>query len=130
VQVNIEKKKRNFVLQSQVKSSSFIQSFQQYRYSKLLYSDNRKLKLHRLFWLYSSSRIELLSTKVHCMKSGIFVSKRHCRLSWKFRFTTAHGNLQVTLKTAVNCRKLTWALLGSCPPIVPPSPKSRGGFDM
>lgn len=56
---------------------------------------------------------------LHCMKSGIFVSKRHCRLSWKFMFTTAHGNLQATPKTAVNCRKLTRALLGSCPPMTP-----------
>ena len=55
----------------------------------------------------------------HCMKSGIFVSMRHCRLTWNFRFATARGNLQATPKTAMNCRKLTWALLGSCPPMTP-----------
>ena len=66
----------------------------------------------------------------HCMKSGIFVSKRHCRLLWKFRFTTTHGNLQATPKSAVNCRKLTWALLGSCHPMTPLPPKSWGGFNM
>ena len=49
------------------------------------------------------------SISTHCMKSGIFVSMQHCRLTWNFRFATARGNLQATPKTAVNCRKLTQA---------------------
>ena len=54
----------------------------------------------------------------HCMK-WIFVSMRHCGLTWNFRFATARSNLQATPKTAKNCRKLMWALLGSCPPMTP-----------
>ena len=54
------------------------------------------------------------SWQPHCMKSVIFI-----RLTWNFRFATARGNLQATPKTAVNCRKLTWALLGGSPPMTP-----------
>ena len=28
---------------------------------------------------------------LHCMKSGIFVSMQHSKLSWNFRFATIHG---------------------------------------
>ena len=55
----------------------------------------------------------------HCMKSEIFISMQHCRLTWNFRFATTRGSLQATPKTAMNCRKLTWALFGSCPPMTP-----------
>ena len=80
--------------------------------------------------LSGSIYIRYVQKNLATYKSGIFVSKRHCRLSWKFRFTAAHGNLQATPKTAVNCQKLTWALLGCCPPHFPPHPNSRGGFNM
>ena len=63
----------------------------------------------------------------HCMKSGIFVSMRHCRLTWNFRFATARGKRH---------RKLPWIVRnwhGPCLAVVPPwppPPDSRGGFSM
>ena len=35
----------------------------------------------------SATTLNLSRRIRHCMKSGIFVNKRHCRLLWKFRFT-------------------------------------------
>ena len=46
----------------------------------------------------------------HCMKTGIFISMQHCKLSWNFKFATIQGNLQATPKTDVNWRKLMFVL--------------------
>ena len=80
---------------------------------------NQGMDISAHFSLTWMKNLKCFGKAFHCMKSGIFISKQHCRLSWKFRFTTAHDNLQATPKTAMNCWKLAWALLGGCPPMTP-----------
>lgn len=47
---------------------------------------------------YVQQRLSLVDENAarytHCMKSGILFSKQHCKLTWMFRLTTVHSNLQ------------------------------------